>query len=128
MMKHTAQIITPEDIHNLKKEFEVFTFSSDTEIFNEEHIPLTGIILLDGTLEIFQGNMIIEKVNPPHMEGIVNLVNDLPSNYGCRIKANSKVILIGKSKILDILKNKRSHLFNLLKASVTNETRSKIKA
>lgn len=127
-MKHNVQTLSPEDIQKLKREFEVFTFSNDTELFNQDHIPLTGIILLDGTLEILQGNDVVEKIIPPHMEGIVNLVNDIPSNYGCRIKANSKVILLGKSKILDILNDKRSHLFKLLKALVTNETRIKIKA
>lgn len=127
-MKQNVQAIFPEDIAKLKKEFEVLTFPSDMELVYEEHVPLTGIILIDGTLEIFQGDKIIESIKPPHMIGVANLVHQIPVQFGCRVKANSQVILIGKSKILDILKDKRSHLFKLFNVSVANEAQGKIKS
>lgn len=127
-MKQNVQAIFPEDLAKLKKEFEVFTFPSDMELAYEEHVPLTGIILINGVLEIFDGEKVVETINPPHMVGVANLVNEIPVQYGCRVKANSQVILIGKSKILDILKDKRSHLFKLFNASVGNEAQGKIKS
>lgn len=127
-MKQNVKPIFPEDITKLKNEFEVLTFPSDMELVYEMHVPLAGIILLGGSLEIFHGDEVVESISPPHMVGVANLVNEIPVEYGCRVKANSQVILIGKSKILDILKDKRSHLFKLFNSSVTNEAQGKIKS
>lgn len=128
-MKQKVLPVFPEDLKQLTEEFEVLTFPNDMDLIYEDHVPVTGIILLEGTLEIFKGDTIVETiVPPPTMVGVGNLINEIPVDNGCRIKAKSKVILIGKSKILDILKDKRSHLFKLLKSSVTNETQGKVKA
>jgi hypothetical protein len=119
-MRENINIVRPEDLKHLTREFEVLTFVSDTDLVYEDHVPLAGIVLLEGILEMVQDGEVHLIVKPPHILGVANMLHEIPSNFGCRIKANSKVILLGKSKILDILRDKRSHLFRLLKRMVPN--------
>ncbi len=119
-MKDTINIVRPEDLNLLTKEFEVLTFGNDTDLVYEDHVPLAGIVLLEGVLEIVQDGEVHLIVKPPQILGVANMLNEIPSDFGCRSRAKSNVMLLGKSKILDILGDKRSHLFKLLKQMVPN--------
>lgn len=102
--------ISFNDIEILKKDFEVLTFTNDFELVYENQIPCTGIALIEGHIEIFKDSKIISVVDAPNLFGIIELLGGIPVKYGCRVKANSKIILLGKSDILSFRKkNSKGH-------------------
>lgn len=96
--------LSPTDIEILKKDFEVLTFANDFELVYENQVPCTGIALLEGHIEIFKDSKIISIVDAPNLLGIIQLLGGIPVKYGCRVKAKSKIILLGKSDILNFRK------------------------
>jgi signal-transduction protein with cAMP-binding, CBS, and nucleotidyltransferase domain len=113
-MKETQTLLTATEIEAIKKESEVLTITSDFDIVYENHIPSTGVVLLSGKIELIKGDDRL-RIEPHHMLGVKELLNEEPSTYGFRIKADSQVVLIGKSTILNSLKDKKSQLFRLFK-------------
>ncbi|MFP5384756.1 MAG: hypothetical protein ACLGHN_01665 [Bacteriovoracia bacterium] len=103
------------DLEKLQKEFEVLTFPNDFDLVYQDQIPSAGIAVVEGALELLKNSKVMETINPGQVIGISHLLEEIPFKFVCRVKANSKIILIGKSKLLSSIKNKRSPLYPLLR-------------
>jgi signal-transduction protein with cAMP-binding, CBS, and nucleotidyltransferase domain len=114
-MKEKSNPLDSAAVLKLLNTCEVFTFNNDFILVYENQIPTTGIALLEGAIELTKETKVLVTVKEPHILGIYNLLNERPFQYGCRVKANSKIILLGKSMVLENLKNKKSELFSFLK-------------
>lgn len=116
-MKEKIIQLKPEDLLKFSQSFELLTFKNDFDLVYENQIPSAGIVLLEGLIELVSRSKVVMNVYPGHLLGVMNLLNAQPVTYGCRVKANSKIILLGKSDILNYVKNKKSDLFPILKAA-----------
>jgi hypothetical protein len=92
--------LTMSEIEILKKDFEVLTFPHDFNLVYEGQIPCAGVTLLEGQIEILKASKIITIIDAPNLLGINQLLSGIPVKYGCCVKANSKIILLGKSDLL----------------------------
>lgn len=116
-MKEKVNFLNPDEIKALTSQYEVLTFGHDFDLVYENQIPVTGIALIEGKIEFIKRSKPFFQIAESCILGIQDLMNGTPIKHGCRIKGNSKIVLIGKSEILDILKNQKSKLFNLVKDS-----------
>lgn len=107
-MKDKVNPILDSEIQILKKEFEVLTFPNDFDLVYEGQVPCTAIALIKGHIEIFKDSKTILSVDAPNLLGVTQLLEGMPVKYGCRVKANSQIILLGKSDILSFTKRKSS--------------------
>jgi signal-transduction protein with cAMP-binding, CBS, and nucleotidyltransferase domain len=114
-MKKNIKKLESGDIKTLSKECQVLTFPQDFNLVYENQIPNTGVALIDGELELTKKSKVLEKVSPGSILGINQMLNEEQVELGCRVKKDSKIILLGKSDILEILKNPHSKLFHLVK-------------
>lgn len=114
-MKDRSSPLNSGELAKLTNTLEVLTFKNDFVLVYQDHIPTTGIALLEGEIELTKELKTCEIVKAPHLLGIYNLLHEKPSELGCKIKANSRIILIGKSMVLSTLKNKKSELFDILR-------------
>lgn len=114
-MKDKANLLDPETLEILEQEFDTFTFPNDFDLVYENQIPSTGVAILEGTVEITKGSKVKGKYPAGYVLGLSQLLEDRPVKYGCRVKANSKVVLIGKSNIMGRSKKKNQFLKKLLK-------------
>lgn len=114
-MKDRSSPLNSGELLKLTNSFEVLTFKKDFWLVYQDHVPTTGIALLEGEIELTKELQTYEVVKSPYLLGIYNLLHEKPSGLGCKIKANSRIILIGKSMVLSTLKNKKSELFDLLR-------------
>lgn len=116
-MKEKIILLGPEDLTKLSSSFEILTFKNDFDLVYEHQIPSAGIALLEGNIELIQNSLVAQIIKPGHLLGVNQLLSGKAVDYGCRVKANSKIILLGKSEVLAYVKDKKSQLFPLLQAA-----------
>lgn len=120
-MKEKVNFLAPEEVEALTKQYEVLTFGHDFDLVYENQIPVTGIALIEGKIEFIKRSKPFYQIAQSCLLGVEDLMRGTPLKHGCRIKSNSKIVLIGKSEIMALLKNQKSKLFNLIKASKLEE-------
>lgn len=114
-MKKQIQTIEQVDLEVLKEHFETITFNSEFDLVYEKQIPNTGIVLVDGELNLLMNKKHTELKLPGVILGIKNMMENVPFKFKCRVKEQTKLILIPKSEIMKILKEKNSQLYKILK-------------
>lgn len=116
-MKEKIIQLKPEELLKFSQSFEMLTFNNDFDLVYENQVPTAGILLLEGNIDLISNSKVVMKIHPGQLLGVTHLLNEQAVTYGCRVKANSKIILLGKSDILTYVKNKKSDLFPILKAA-----------
>ncbi len=105
-MNEKMNHLTSIEIEILKKDFEVLTFSNDFDLVYENQVPIAGIALIEGGIDLIKNSKVYKTFHECNLFGVSELLNTEPVKYGFRVKAKSKIILIGKSDILNLKKNK----------------------
>lgn len=118
LMKEKVTLLGKKELNALQKEFEVLTFTSDFDFVYEEQVPPAVIVIVEGKLELIKNSKVIQEVTSGHLLGMKQLLEETPVKTGCRVKGNSRVILLGKSHLLKSVKNKRSPLYSLMSSYV----------
>lgn len=99
--------LTSLEIEILKKDFEVLTFPNDFDLVYENQIPNAGIALIEGSIDLIKNTKVHMTIQEGNLFGVFELISAEPVRYGYRIKAKSKIILLGKSDILNLRQNKK---------------------
>ena len=113
-MKELSDTFHSADIEKLQKEFEVLTFPNDFDFIYPDQIPSAGVAIVEGSVELIKNTRVIQTIDKGWIIGISQLLEEVPFKCGCRVKANSKVIMIGKSTLLESIKDKNSTLYPVL--------------
>lgn len=120
-MKEKLNILNSEEVESLKQDYEVLTFPNDFDLVYENQIPSTGVALIKGQIELIKKSRPTQLIEENCLLGIKQLLDEQPVRLGCRIKSNSQIVLLGKSEIFSLLKNKDSKLFNVIKSLKLNK-------
>jgi hypothetical protein len=113
-MKKKINKLSKKQIKTLKESHEVLLINNDCDLVYEKQIPNAGIALIDGEIELVKKSKTLEIVTPGNLLGIHHIINQEPVKIGCKVKKDSKIILIGRSEVLECIKNKESKLFGLI--------------
>jgi signal-transduction protein with cAMP-binding, CBS, and nucleotidyltransferase domain len=114
MQKRINQL-TEDQVQLLVQNFEVLHFNHDFDVVYEHQIPNAGLILLEGEIELTKKSKVLKKILPFTLLGIHYLLNNKQVSMGCKVKKDSKIIMIGKSELMSVLENSQSRLFNIFK-------------
>jgi signal-transduction protein with cAMP-binding, CBS, and nucleotidyltransferase domain len=114
-MMEKIYFLSSIEMELLKKDFEILTFSNDFDIVYEEQVPCTGIAIIEGGVEFIKNSKVEKTLSEGHIIGVYHLMNEYPATHGCRIKAKSKIILLGKSEVLALKQTKKSKDHPILK-------------
>ncbi|MFY7993390.1 MAG: hypothetical protein ACOVP4_08880 [Bacteriovoracaceae bacterium] len=115
-MKRNDCPVSDEYIDTLKNHFEVICFSNDYDFVYENQVPNTGVILIEGEIEQIKRSKVLKKISPFTVLGIYQLFHNQTVCFDFKIKKGSKVIVIGKSDLVEVISNSKSKLFSLFKA------------
>lgn len=117
-MEKVSSLNTSE-IETLKKEFELLTFPNDFDLVYEDQVPNAGIALIEGKIELIKDSKVLATINEGSLLGVNQMLKEEPLKYGCRVKAKSKIILLGKSDVLNLRPKKKSSTHPIIKAIKT---------
>jgi signal-transduction protein with cAMP-binding, CBS, and nucleotidyltransferase domain len=118
-MMEKSNPLNMAEIEALKEDFELLTFAYDFDLVYENQVPCAGIALIEGQIELIRDSRVEYVVNEGNLLGLSQLLEGLPVKFGCRVKAKSKIILLGKSDVLAFGQNTKSKLHSLVKATKT---------
>jgi len=107
-MKKKMKKLSTLEITALKNKFEPLKFSNTFHIVYENHIPQSGVLLIDGHATLTKSQKSVQQVEPGTILGVLELVNEEPVEYGCKLEKDSEVILLQKSDIKEEMNNKTS--------------------
>ena len=107
-MKKNISLLSRSDLESLKKNREVLSFAADFDLVYEKQIPNAGIALLEGNIELVKNKVPMETLTAGCLLGVHHIIHEEPVKLGAKILKNSKIILIGKSEIVESLKESPS--------------------
>lgn len=113
-MKTPIQTLVVDDLDILKNHFETTTFNHEFNLIYEKQIPNTGIVLVDGEINLLNKKRAIILNAPGYILGLQNLINNIPFRFKCRVKKDSQLILLPKSDIIRIINEKQSDLYKIM--------------
>ena len=78
-------------------------FNTESEIIYEGHVPTAGYLLIEGEIQFLKNKRLVQTIKEGALFGVNELMNNCPIKYTVRIIRNSKVCILDKSTIRDIL-------------------------
>lgn len=117
-MKKEIIRLNQKEIALLKENFESLKFFNDFDIVYETQVPNTGIILLNGEINLLKKKKVCGSVLPLTLVGVQQLITNIPMKVGMRILSNSELIVLHKSEIMKALKDSKSKLYGIIKKAV----------
>ncbi len=117
-MKKNIKKLTSKQIKFLRNKFPSLKFNSDFNLVYETQIPNTGIVLLDGELNLVRRKKTQSIVGHGLMLGVHELLNNIPVMHGCMVVGNTELIMLQKSDILEALSDQDSKLYAIIKEAI----------
>lgn len=101
-MNFHAKFLRTSELEILKRHFETVIFKNNYQMVFENQIPQVAMVLLSGAIHLKIKKKIIKIIDPGTLLGAFHLLNNHPVVFGCEISAQSEVLLIPKSELLEI--------------------------
>ncbi len=79
-------------------------YHTESDIIYEGQIPHAGYLLLEGEIHFIKRKKVIQKIQAGTLFGVSELMNNSPLKFTVRILPNSKVSILDKSTVKEILK------------------------
>jgi hypothetical protein len=117
-MKKKIKKLSHEEIQFLRERFTSLKFENSFDLVYESQVPNTGIVLLKGHISLLKRKKVQSTVEAGTLLGVTNIINNEPSQVGCKVLGNSELIMLNKSEILEALNDKDPELYAIIKESV----------
>ncbi len=95
--------VSPQQIKAFARFTEPRIFQTASDIVYPGQIPIVGYLILEGEILLIKNKKIIERVTAGNVFGVVELMNNKPIKYTARIAPNSKVYILDRSTIKEII-------------------------
>jgi len=82
---------------------EPITYNTESVIIYEGHIPQVGYLLTEGEIHFLKKKRIIQKILPGTLFGVHELMEHLPFNYTVKIMGGSRVSILDRSTVYEII-------------------------
>lgn len=95
-----------------------FIYQTASEIIYEGQIPLAGYLIVQGKVELFKNKRKVLELYSGHYFGVEALMNNIPFEYTVKIHPFSRVCILDKSTIKELLEihSKRAAIPQFLKS------------
>lgn len=104
-MNKDITILDDELVLKVTSIVEPSLFQSETWLFLEDQVPLAGFLLIDGHISLEKQKK-INVLGPGSLIGIRELMSNQPAGHAARIHPNTKVCLLDKTTVQEILDSK----------------------
>lgn len=100
--------IDPFNLQLLQKFSDPCLYQSETELIYEGQIPFAGYLLLEGEIQFIKRKTIFQKILPGTLFGVSELMENRPLKFTVKILPGSKVCILDRSTVKEILKTIQS--------------------
>jgi CRP-like cAMP-binding protein len=95
--------VTSFHIETLQSFTEPRLYNTASEIIYEGQIPQAGYLLIEGEIHFVKRKNVFQKIYPGTLFGVTELMNHTPLKFTVRILPGSKVCILDKSTVKEIL-------------------------
>lgn len=78
-------------------------FKTETDLIYEGHIPIAGYLILEGNAKLVKKKKVTKILDEGNLFGIHELLNNIPIKYGVQISSNSKLCILDKSTVKELI-------------------------
>jgi hypothetical protein len=114
-MNKKMKLLNSLQMSTLKKKFGVLHFRYEFDLIYENQIPNTGIALVNGEIILNKKSKTVMKIKPGFLMGIHELINSEMVKLGCKVSADSEIIIINKSDILSAFEDDETEIMEILR-------------
>ena len=86
------------------------TFKAQSHLFYEGQVPISGYLILNGTVQISQKRKFKKMLQAGQLIGVSELLNKKPSTISAEVFPNTEVCFLDRTTLLEIFKNGDSDL------------------
>jgi CRP-like cAMP-binding protein len=79
-------------------------YNTETELIYEGQTPHAGYLLLEGEILFIKRRITIQNILPGTLFGVTELMNKTPLQFTVKIMPNSKVCILDRSTVQELLK------------------------
>lgn len=119
-LKHMQ--ISNELITKIIQYFPSKKFKSQSHLFYEGQVPISGYLILNGSIQISYKKKIKKILNAGHLLGLAELLNKKPILLNAEALPNTEVCFIDKTTLLEIFKGTDTELLTFFKSLLENVT------
>lgn len=94
--------LEPELVNKYADKLEGCTYSTDTPLFYEGHVPIVAFIILSGQVHFSKRKKIVQTLCAGSLIGMNLLLNHSPSIYTAVAEAKSKVLFLDRSTLMEL--------------------------
>lgn len=78
-------------------------YNTESELIYEGHSPTAGYLLIEGEIHFLKRKRVVQTAKAGSLFGIHEVMNHTPIKYTVRIQPGSKVCILDKSTIKEVL-------------------------
>lgn len=78
-------------------------YQTESDLIYEGQIPHVGFLLIEGEIHFMKRKKIIQKILPGTLFGVMELMSNTPIKYTVKILPNSKVCILDRSTVREII-------------------------
>jgi len=101
--KHNVIHVSPEVVSKIEKIAEKHSYCTAAELYYEDHIPFVGYLIVEGKGKLFKKRRKDVPLKKGDLIGLIEVMGHHPSQYGAMVEANSTLIFLDRSTILEVI-------------------------
>lgn len=122
-MKSLKHIELSRDLINkITTYFPSKKFKSQSHLFYEGQIPISGYLILDGSIQVSYKKKFKKMLNAGYLLGVSELLNKKPIQLSAEAFPNTEVCFIDKTTLMEIFQGADKELLVLFKTLFENAT------
>ena len=112
--------ILPQSLVNylVKSEFQMIEVRYESTIIYEGHTPHAGYLLLEGEAILCKRNRPLQKLQNRSLIGVEELLGHKAFKWDLRLKPGSKLLVLDKSTVKEILENQQHEAHQYLSSLI----------
>ncbi len=120
-MKSLKHIELSRDLINkITTYFPSKKFKSQSHLFYEGQIPISGYLIIDGSIQVSYKKKFKKMLNAGYLLGVSELLNKKPIQLSAEAFPNTEVCFIDKTTLLEIFQGTDPELLTLFKTLYEN--------
>lgn len=101
--KHNVIHVSPEVVSKIEAIAEEHSYSVSSELYYEDHTPVVGYLIKEGRGKLFKKRRKDVPLRSGDLIGLIELMKHDPSQYGALVEANTTLIFLDRSTVLEII-------------------------
>ena len=122
-MKQLSHIeLSSELIKKITSYFPSKKYKTQSHLFYEGQVPISGFLILDGSIQITHKRKFKKMLKAGYLLGVFELLNKKPIEISAEVYPDTEVCFLDMTTLLEVLKSPDNELFQLFKMFIENRS------